>query len=305
MKRREVTAEVWIAHRKERKKIASAKWYAAKKKREQQRQRLKRQQLEAELAAKQEANNRYIWKTAEERASWRCVVDHLRRGWPCRPSHIAALDWCEIIDLADECIQRMGIDWSGRPPQHLATVRELCVRELRDCYESGGGLPRIRERIRSRSSAVAHHNVDSRASNSAWESMASWLTGGWFPFVCTGVGCVFLQLAVLGQLRLWPGLVHQMYRVQQATTTTDQQNGDNPPHTSPPHQNPMQSPCLNDPVIQAMLREFTTTQQQQEDLQQQQTEEEDTASSSSSHSSYFSCSLPSSLDTFFDLPTST
>lgn len=300
MKRRDVPAEVWIAHRKERKKIASAKWYAAKKRAEIRAQREKRRELEASLQAQK---RQCIWSD-EERASWRCVLEHVKRRWPCRPAQVPALDWCHMMDLTDECIEQMHIDWCDREDQ-LVAVRHLCMREFRECYEaSGGGLENIRERIRNRSSPVAHHNMASTASHSAWESTAAWLTGGWFPFVCTGVGLLFVQLAVLGQLRHWPELVRHMYHhnEQPATITKDQQNGDNPPHTSPPHQNPMHNPCLNDPQIQAILEAMKLTllrpQQQQEiedDLDDLWTTT--TSNSDEPSSSYFSCSLPSSLDT--------
>lgn len=291
MKRKDVTPDVWLAHRKERKKIASAKWYAAKKRAEIREQHQKRRELEAQLQAEKKT---YIWSD-EERASWRCVLDNIHRQWPCRPAHISALVWCELMDLTQECVDRMHIDWSTRPRQ-LEAARHLCMRELRQCYEAGAGLDSIRARIRSRSSPVAHQSVDSTASHSSWENIAAKLTGGWFPFVCTGVGLLFLQLAVLGQVRHWPGLVHHMYSVQQTTTASDQQNGDSPPHTSPPHQNPMHNPVLNDPDIQLIVAALIRQQQEQQYRETCMTDEEDD-STLSEHSSYFSCSQPSSLDT--------
>lgn len=273
--------------------MASAKWYASKKKAEIKEQNAKRRELEAQYQAKKA---QYLWSD-EERASWRCVLDNLCRHWPCRPSHIRALDWCAMMDLTDECIQRMNIDWTGRSDE-LMMVRHMCMREFRECYESvcgGSGLERIRDRILNRSSAVDHHNVPTIASHSSWDNVARVLTGGWFPVVCTGVGLLFLQLSVLGQLRHWPNLVQRMYNVHATTTAKDQQNGDSPPQTSPPHQNPMQNPCLNDPGIQDILTALT--RRRQEDLQE---EEENDDPLSSSHRSYFSCSLPSSLDSLWD-----
>lgn len=297
MKRKEVTADVWLAHRKERKKVASAKWYAAKKKAEINEQNAKRRELEAQYQAKKA---QYLWSD-EERASWRCVLDNLCRQWPCRPHHIKALDWCIMMDLTEECVQRMNIDWTGRSDE-LKLVRHMCMREFRECYESvcgGKGLERIRERIRDRSSAVDQLSVPTIASHSSWDSIARVLTGGWFPVICTGVGLLFLQLSVLGQLRHWPGLVHHMYNVQATTTARDQQNGDNPPQTSPPVQNPMHNPCLNDPGIQDILAALTRTEK---DLQEEVWS--DDTPSSSSHRSYFSCSLPSSLDSLWEDDTS-
>ena len=309
MKRKEVSAEVWIAHRKERKKIASAKWYAAKKKAEIKEQNRKRRELEEELQAKKKT---YLW-THEERASWRCALDHVLRGWPCRPPHVKATTWCRLMDITQECVDRMYIDWSKRPDEQLCLVRQMCMRELMQSYPREGGeeestdewLAKIRERIHRRSSGEAHHSTDSISSQSAWERVASTLTEGWFPFVCTGVGLLFLQLATLGQLRHWPGLVRHMAAYEATSnTTTVQQRGDSPPHTNPPNQNPMQNPCLNDEGIQRLMAELTRLSEGQQEQEQEHVDddilvvpwEEEYENDYDHHSSYFSCSLPSSLD---------
>ena len=101
-----MTREEWIRHRKLRKKIASAKWYAHKKQRELSEQKADRQRLEELITRRQQA---YAWPNPTHRAEWYAVVAHLCLGYPVRPSGTDAEQWRrwververELVDLTD------------------------------------------------------------------------------------------------------------------------------------------------------------------------------------------------------------
>lgn len=67
LKKSETYPDVWQVHRKLRKKIALAKWYAKKKKREIREEHIHRQQLEDQLQA-EAAQRTYHWTDPLNRA---------------------------------------------------------------------------------------------------------------------------------------------------------------------------------------------------------------------------------------------
>lgn len=303
----------WIRHRKLRKKIASARWYLKKK-------RLER----AENANREEylrAQNRKlcdgscpIW-TPEQLAQWRCVTSFMFHGWPKCPASCTPSHWCELMDIAQTSIQSVQLQsplpWSTKK---IYLVQRLTMAELYEAYVQAG---RSTERIHSRANAsrnCSHSSGDNNASAQDLDAVHSapstlWrrlLCGDWFPTVCTGVGLLFVQVVLVGQVQRWSSMCRHMYHVYTTTMRNDQYNAPNPPHTTPPIQNPMQNACLQDAIIQQWIQEFTDLEQAQLILSEPKpsivcNEDEDSLEdyypSDSSHSSSFeSCH---SLDSYF------
>lgn len=101
MKRSAVSPEEWLRHRKYRKKIASAKWYAHKKQREIEEEHTHRRRIEEELREKERQRQGYVWPEHRHRNEWAAVVAHLCRGYPVRPDHQCATQWrtwCDEIE---------------------------------------------------------------------------------------------------------------------------------------------------------------------------------------------------------------
>lgn len=138
LRKTETTPEEWQAHRKLRKKIASAKWYAKKKKREIAEENQLRHQLEEAYQATKPV---YLW-TPLQRAYWRCALDHHVRGYPVRPDSVEPFTWCRWVDEVEAQIQRtrvklQDVAWARHVPWDeddlsvLRTLRQLGLREVR------------------------------------------------------------------------------------------------------------------------------------------------------------------------------
>lgn len=141
LRKAETPADVWLAHRKLRKKIASAKWYAKKKKREIREQNQRRKELEAEYQAKQAALP-WIWTSPLQRAYWRCVVEHHVRGYPPRPTdmdpHTWLRDWVDVVEdrIRTTRQELQDVEWARYVPwdDHMGftkVLRQLGIRSLR------------------------------------------------------------------------------------------------------------------------------------------------------------------------------
>lgn len=102
LRKADTPPEIWTAHRKLRKKIASAKWYAKKKKREIREQNRHRRELEAAL---QQSTHPWIWVDAWNRAYWRCVVEHHVRGYPPRSEDVDPHTYLQRVDAVEERIR--------------------------------------------------------------------------------------------------------------------------------------------------------------------------------------------------------
>lgn len=122
LKKSETTPEAWQAHRKLRKKIASAKWYAKKKDREIREQHEHRRKLEAEYQAREAAKAHRIWPDPVQRAYWRCVVEHHVHGYPPRPDSVPdPREWLRRVDAVEARIQATrdalrGVEWARYVP---------------------------------------------------------------------------------------------------------------------------------------------------------------------------------------------
>lgn len=107
MRQSSLSPEDWIRHRKLRKKIASAKWYAHKKQREVDDQNQHRIRLEIEAAALAERNRHLTWPDDERRAEWYAVVAHHSWGYPPRPSSHPATHWRTLIETIEGDIDHL------------------------------------------------------------------------------------------------------------------------------------------------------------------------------------------------------
>ena len=114
MKRSAVSAQEWIRHRKLRKKIASAKWYAHKKQREIEEEHTHRQRIEEDLREQERLRRGYTWPSVRQRCEWIAVVNHLAKGYPERPSTTDAIlwrSWCDEIESGIDHLREKVTQW--------------------------------------------------------------------------------------------------------------------------------------------------------------------------------------------------
>lgn len=249
VRKKNVSAEEWIAHRKLRKKIASAKWYAKKKQKEIEEERALRKKLKEEELERQRD---YIW-TEHMRAEWTCVLAHMIRKYPVRPSHIPLTTWVTWIQNIEDRLQGMrrmsqqggeGPPWSRHIPwnrqEFMTILRQLSIRELMEDFASV---------IDSHSSIHDNHSV--------WKQVQSWLHAeGCSPALCSGVGLVWAGLFHINQVFRFPDVCRAMIHVQQLKTTRDQIHEQPAPQTKPPIQNPIMNDCLDHPIIDRWIEQY-------------------------------------------------
>lgn len=187
-------------------------------------------------------------------------------GWPARSPHhedVPVEDWCRLVDLGSWAIERMGPDtvrtWTPIKWHHC---RHLVLRELLQWYRQHG---RDVAAVHSRMNAVrTDHSAGDSPSSSSW----SWSSyTGWFPTVCTALGCVFLQLSVLGQVHLWGDVCRRLVQNQHhpPTPTVHIHNhtpGDRHQDATPPTQPPMINPFENDPIMDQWLALMNEVEQE-------------------------------------------
>lgn len=221
MRRKEVTPEEWIKHKKLCKKRASAKWYLKKRAKEleirdQQDAQRKKQQRHMEEGTHPD------W-TDEQRLVWRCDL-YRRIGWPARPSHIPPQDWIHLVEVATKSFQHMtqheyanipGTDKTKRD----ALIKGMLMAELVRGYDTHGlsTVQQAAEPVMSR--------VDPPPVGSAFRPV--------FPWLCSALGLVFVRLALQGKLHLWPLWLQ---------STGESWPSHNPQHNQMIHQ-PIQSDC--------------------------------------------------------------
>lgn len=120
MRKADCTTDEWIRHRKYRKKLASAKWYAKKKGCEREALEALRQKLYDRACSTWCFTERM---TPQQRIRWRCISSRLFHRWPLRPRAVTPYQWCLWMD---ETTSFEDPDWS------LSTrrvFRQLCMRE--------------------------------------------------------------------------------------------------------------------------------------------------------------------------------
>lgn len=241
IRRKDCTREEWIRHRKLRKKIASAKWYAKKKKSIIQEENNLRRQLEEEY---QERRRGFIWSDTE-RAYWRAVVDHHYRGYPVRPQDLPIEDWIRLSDVTEQGLTRMihespwRMQWND---EKCKCFRQMCMRELLECY-------RNTERPSEQGWSAITARAQSRTIRTSWWDKVS---GGWWPFMCTAVGLVFIHLASIGEESRWSDFCAALKQVYTTTQTTRVSHTDtmDPPETiHDPTPTPMRNEYLDHPIL--------------------------------------------------------
>lgn len=237
LKKKNTPPEVWIAHRKARKKVASAKWYAKKKKDEIKQQNTKRQQLEQ---LHQERLRIPLW-THTQFCEWRSATEYHNHGWPIRPVDLSPVDWCTLLDLGYEAMERIPSSYTQNPLERLS-LQQMCMRELLMHYRSHG-LPATCDRVH-RTSVMARDTNSSRSNDSTspiWERARNALVSQWFPMVCSELGLLFLHVVSLQQTHRWRALCQYLrnrtHWTEQIPSTTRTHN-EQPPHSIPPTQNP-------------------------------------------------------------------
>lgn len=221
IRRVDVTPEEWIAHRKLRKKIASARWYRKKKRLEIAEENRIRSELEKTLIRKPEAP---IWTDERIKAGWQMSLDYMYRGYPpCPDPERYGVAWCRATRNVEEWLcwrlpytQERGcvgchIPWGSRSDRHnspfLRTWRRLAMGEWWGSEEGGGGGG----------------------------------SGAYVGWTLSVVGAAFsawhLQRERLLPLS-WSDIAHTMYRVATASRMMDQYKPKPDPHRRPPHQKP-------------------------------------------------------------------
>lgn len=239
--------DLWIAHKKQRKKIASAKWYAKKQAvvKAKESKKLEKKQLSGRYAALNTPpeHNPYSYQfqpTEEEKQELRCKWEHQLNGWPVRNPAVPPDKWLAIIDLAKECVDRMNYD-PVQDAHKLALCKRLCVEELKHEFLKWGGTDQSMSDIRTRCNTPVS---PPESSSSSWADRAKFaLTQGWFPTVCTTAGLFWIQCILRGQKHLWPALVRHVYPLNRMSTNILPIQEGHHPEMNTPHHMPSTNAC--------------------------------------------------------------
>lgn len=225
----------WIQHRKLRKKIASAKWYAKKKKAEIHEENELRARLAETLLPPPDAP---VWTDRTVFAHWHASLDHHLRGYPMRPTEVPVVEWVH----GTRCIE----DWLER---RLRRVGE------RGC------------------DASVHIPWDCTTFGRCWRALAvgEWMQAwrqrrdhqGWLGWTLSVVGAAFVAWQLRHRHRTdavgqdgcpigggvsWAQVARAITQVATISSMVDQIQPPPPPHSSPPNQNPTRNTVRNDPL---------------------------------------------------------
>lgn len=149
MKKSSVSPEEWIRHRKLRKKIASAKWYAQKKQREIDEQNTHREQLEREHAHRQAESGHLIWPDPVRRAEWYGVVAHHSHGYPVRPPEVDPLRWRTWVERIEADVEELCTRATQANPAWGTWLGYTWIRKIfrqlgiRECRGLWGDVPSV------------------------------------------------------------------------------------------------------------------------------------------------------------------
>jgi hypothetical protein len=222
MKQKNVTPEEWVRHRKLRKKLASAKWYAKKKKKEIEEENTLRLELEFQRAEKERLKEGWIWEDPRDRAYARAVADHLYRGYPVRPEHVDPLEWSAMADVLEEALAatRQRSTWQNVPWNDFLFMK--CLRQL--------GMRELLQKSSSSSSSSSSSN------NNQYNNIHKSIE------LASEYGVVVAGLWVRTMGEYWPEVKRAIHQVQ-TMPTTNQYMDTNPttPHSHPPMENPTKS----------------------------------------------------------------
>lgn len=218
--RSEVTPEEWITHRKLRKKIASAKWYAKKKQAEIEEERRIREELAVTLLPKPDDP---IWPDRITFAHWHAALDVKLRGFPVRPTYVPVLEWV----------------WMTRRVQWWLDS-ELPRTGTRGCH-AGLRIPWTCTRFVSRWKFLA---------------MGEWMQARREGATCQEWTCSLIGAAFTAwhlqqsQLRFgWGAVARAIHHVTTLSTMTVQSIPPPHPHNIPPTQNPTKNTSRCDSMV--------------------------------------------------------
>lgn len=135
LRKKDTPPEVWIAHKKARKKIASAKWYArvqsvrVAKRDEERTQRIEQEERERDDRLKRSLEDPAVHDMFECR--WQHHVNH----WPARPSDVPASDWVALLKMAEQSLSYvMSLPMVNQHPEKIQAFRRVCMQELEYTY---------------------------------------------------------------------------------------------------------------------------------------------------------------------------
>lgn len=218
MRRVDVSPDEWIQHRKLRKKIASAKWYANKKKKEIEEDHAARAELAERLLPKPEDR---IWSDPVKRAHWHASMDYHCRRFPLRPAWIPVTEWVATTQVVHDWLWNRlpttgergcsGVHIPWGDPVFGAKWRLLAMGEWVDSYRTG----------------------------------TPWL--GW---TCSVIGAAFVAWH-LRQEHLpfpWSAVARAMTHVVTISTMGVHNQVSPDPHIHPPNQNPTKNAQRRDMV---------------------------------------------------------
>lgn len=188
LRKKETAPDVWKAHRKLRKKLASAKWYAKKKKVIVAQKEALQKQLEE---AHRERQRKRLW-TPEQYMYWRCATEHALHDFPVRPESIPPDEWLYMIDMTYAAMARMHevhteVSWHTR--ERKRALKHLALREL------------LKERSMKRMPSVPSSCQTVTKKDVSWKK---WTMGA-FPSICSTLGWIFTGMFTAGiQATHWP-----------------------------------------------------------------------------------------------------
>lgn len=245
VKRKDVTPEEWIRHRKLRKKIASAKWYAKKKKKEINEENNLRELLRDQLEEARRQRNFCIWETPEARAYARAVVDHAYRGYPVRPADLHPCSWSAMADVVERNLrvtEERGV-WDHVPwdtnPDLKKCMRQLGMRELR--YRCPSLISSSPSSLSSSDNNTIHINVDN---NMVLETCSE------FGLICAG-------LYISRQMNRWPTVQHAICQVKERLTNHNHIQANE--GTIPPSHNPNPNQWYHHTILHNWVQHFVFT----------------------------------------------
>lgn len=179
LRKRDTPPDVWKAHRKLRKKIASAKWYAKKKKV----LNAKQEELQTALdEAHRQRQRQRLW-TTEQFQFWRCSTEHHLHDFPVRPRDIPPGEWLHMIDQTYAAMARMldaheDVSWYTRERKRI--LKGLAMGELMN-----------ERRMHVSTSAISPKTSSSSSMWNRW-------TGGIVPSICSTLGWMITGMITAG-----------------------------------------------------------------------------------------------------------
>jgi hypothetical protein len=204
LKRSEITEAEWIQHKKQRKKIASAKWYLKKKAKLDEKRRKKEMKSKHIYGSMVQATDE---KCRNRQAVYMCDMEYKMHGWAPRPDNIPAVDYLELIRIARQAVDNMKLD-PIKDSVRINLCRGLALSELKNEYlQSSSDIQAVRDKCKMSGQSDTNSSSSVSSSASSWVSqskVAKALLGSVFPTVCTGAGLAFVNAIIRSRSSLPP-----------------------------------------------------------------------------------------------------